>query len=156
MAPRAFLEHVVRPNADEFTSNVDKLRHAYNAVFTVDALAAHLYVWCLANATSEVAGIEDDTLYRANLARRNKSFSLLRDIAKAQKHVSLTRGNPQVTDAAQISARSIGWGEGGYGEGRYGSPQVVVDLTNGQLVYIESIIQESIIFLENEMLRLGA
>jgi hypothetical protein len=55
MTPRDFLEAVVRPNVDDFHAQFPDLRHAYNAISAVDALAAHLYVWARTNALPVVA-----------------------------------------------------------------------------------------------------
>ena len=155
MTPRQFLEKVVQPNVTEFHTNYDSERHAYNAVAAVDSLTAHIYVWCKRNAPQEIANIENDSHYRESLAKHSPDFRLLRDIAKAQKHVYLERGKPEVTTAAQMTARPLGWGEGGYGEGRYGGPpQVVVTTDDGDLRYVEQIIAASLAMLEAEMTRL--
>ena len=61
MTPREFLENVVRPNVEDFDANYGSVRQAYNAVAAVDALAAHLYLWCKTNAPSEIAGVSDDS-----------------------------------------------------------------------------------------------
>ena len=151
MTPREFLDQVVRPNVADFHANYGSLRHGYNAVAVVDALAAHIF-WYIRNAPAQ----GDDTAYRATLASRNHDFRLLRDIAKAQKHVRLTKGVPQVVRAEQVSARSISYGEGQYGAGRYdGPPQLVVDINPGDFRYVESVVDAALTFLEGEMQRLG-
>ena len=155
MTPREFLENVVRPNVQDFDANYGSVRHAYNAVAAVDALAAHLYLWCKTNAPSEIADVSDDTQYRARLAQSSSDFRLLRDIAKAQKHVHLDRGPTEVTAAAQVAARSIGFGEARWGEGRWGGPpQVVVTTDGGELRYVEQIVATALTVLETEMSRL--
>jgi hypothetical protein len=111
MTPRDFLETVVRPNVTEFNADYGKIQRACNAVAAVDALAAHIYVWCKTNALSEIVGLADDTHYRGWLAGCSLDFRLLRDIAKAQKHVHLDRGQPEVTTSAQVTARAFGYGE---------------------------------------------
>jgi hypothetical protein len=155
MTPREFLEKVVRANIAEWDANFGSERHAYNAVAAVDSLAAHLYVWCKGNAPSEIAGIPGDSRYRASLAQRSPDFRLLRDIAKAQKHVHLTDGTPKVTTSAQVTARSLGWGEARWNEGRWGGPpQVVVTTDDGDLRYVEQIVAAAVALLEAEMTRL--
>lgn len=157
MTPRDFLQDIVCPNVSDFHANFGSLRHAHNAVSAVDALTAHLYVWATANNPSAVAHSNDDSHYRNSLAARDQSFALLRDIAKAQKHVHLTKHNPQIRRADQITSRPIGWGEGGYGEGRFGGvEQVVVDTGPGAFSYVEEIIDSSLAFLEAEMASIGA
>lgn len=157
MTARQFLTDVVHPNVSDFHSRYDDVRFAYNAISAVDALAAHLFEWVAANNPSAVTGIPDDTVYRGALAARDQGFALLRDIAKAQKHVRLTRGSPQVSQASQITARPIGFGLGGFGQGRYGGPpQVVVDITPTHFEYVESVVDNALAFLEAEMTALGA
>jgi hypothetical protein len=99
--------------------------------------------------------LPDDTHYRGQLAGRSPDFRLLCDIAKAQKHVELVRGNPKVSTSAQVTARSIGWGEARWGEGRWGGPpQVVVRTDSGELRYVETIVAAALEVLETEMARL--
>jgi hypothetical protein len=155
--PRQFLQVVVLPNVLDFHQNYGELRYAYNAIAAVDALAAHLYVWATVNAPTTVATSSDDTAYRATLAARDHNFALLRDIAKALKHVRLTRGSPSVTHASQVTSRPIGYGEGGFGAGRYGGPsQVVVDTASGAFSYVEAVVDDALEFLKEEMDLLGA
>jgi len=155
MTPIQFLEQVVRPNLAEFHANDADIRYAYNSVAAVDAFAAHIYVWCLVNAPAEVAGFADDTQYRAKLAASHNDFLLLRDIAKAQKHVELRRGSPTIAKAEQIITRPVGYGEGPFGHGRYGGPpQVVVDIDISTMRYLAQIVDSALSFLEGELSRM--
>jgi len=158
MTPREFLTEVARPNVAELNVHSDSLRRAHNAVAAVDALAAHIYVWCTVNAPAELT-IQDDSQYRGMLAVRDSggNFSLLRDIAKAQKHVHLAKGNPLVKRAEQVTARPMGAGELRAG-GRVGAaPQVVVDMNPkpGDFFYVANVVDGALAFLEAEMHRLG-
>lgn len=152
MTPRHFLDRVVRPNLDEFgDNNLDSLRHAFNAVGAIDALAAHMHHWLAGNCPSHYGG--DDTAYRQTLAAGNDAFSMIRDIAKAQKHVSLTRGAPLVRNASEIATRGGSWG-GSWGEswGRsWGQMSVQVRDTSGQQISVHRICQDALHFLEAEM-----
>lgn len=90
------------------------------------------------------------------LAQRDGHFALLRNIAKALKHVRLDRGTPRIKSAGQVISRPIGYGEGIYGAGRYGGPvQVVVDLAPGDFQYVEFIVDGARAFLEGEMRGMG-
>jgi hypothetical protein len=152
VTPRQFLEKVVRPNITEFYANIGSERHAYNAVAAVDSLAAHIYVWCRDNAPAEIAGIQHDSAYRGTLAGRSPDFALLRDVAKAQKHVRLTRGNPEVKTAAQVTMRSLGWDETPWDESQWDSPpHIVVTTDNGHVRYVTQIVAASLAMLETEM-----
>lgn len=156
MTPVEFLDRVVRPNVAEFNDHYGDERRAYNAVAAVDALAAHFYVWCRQIGHPRVANIPNDSDFRASLARLDPSFQLLRDAAKAQKHVKLTQGNPTVSRADQIEARSLGWGEMKWGEGRWGGPpQVVIGIGSDNYEYVETIVQRSLEFLMGEMRAAG-
>ena len=149
------LERIVRPNMAELSEDHGDIRPAFNAVAAVDALAGHLYRWCLTNASDEVAGVQNDSEYRGQLAEANVDFSLVRDIAKAQKHIYLTRGSPQVRGADQVETRSLGWGQVRWGEGRWGSPpQVVVETNDGEVRVVESVLGRALAFLEAEMVRI--
>jgi hypothetical protein len=156
MTPSQFLEQVVRPNVEDFYVDDADMRYAYNAVAAVDALAAHVYVWCKANAPAEVAGLNDDSHYRAKLSAAHDDFRLLRDIAKAQKHVRLKQGTPVIGGAEQISTRAVGFGEGPMGHGCFGGPpQVVIDVDTSTMRYVRQIVESALRFLEGEMARLN-
>jgi hypothetical protein len=156
LTPREYLNDVVRPNLEELEAEFASIRRANNAVSSVDALAAHLFEWCKANAPHEVGSARDDTAFRENLAKRSESFRLIRDIAKAHKHVRLTRGSPLVSAAAQTNVRSLGWGEAAWDEGRWdGPPQVVVTLDDGTHRVVDAVARQAVAFLEAEMARLG-
>lgn len=155
MTPREFLDQIVCPNMAAFDAPRDHLRHAFNAVTAVDALAAHIYNWASANKPEAVEGALDDSAYREILANRDGQFRLLRDMAKAQKHVRLTRGNPQVLGADQFQARALGWGDGAWGEMRWGGgPQAVVDV-GGEEHVVEAIAKRALAFLDAVMAGLG-
>lgn len=157
MTPREFLTIVVQPNVNDFHETYNDVRRAFNAISAVDALAAHLYIWARGRGLAAVAAVPDDSAYRQALASRSQPFRLLRDIAKAQKHVHLTRGSPTISSASQISARFIGFGEGRFGQGRFGGvKQVVVDITSDEFAYVEEVVDSSLLFLETEMVQLGA
>ena len=101
--------------------------------------------------------MEDDTIYRGLLANLNSDFGLLRDIAKAQKHVELVRGNPLLTKAEQVHARAPAFGELPWGEFKWGHPpQVMVDMGDGKHRAVEIVLIHSVAFLEETMRRLGA
>jgi hypothetical protein len=152
MSPQEFLEEVVRPNVADFHARYDDVRCAFNAIAAVDALAAHMFGWLRDNSPSTVASVKDDSCYRQKLAASHEGFRLLRDIANAQKHVHLTRGDPTVTHASQVAERAIAFGEGGFGAGHFGGPpQVVVDMDDGSFFYVENVVDHALSFLETEM-----
>lgn len=149
------LEQIVRPNMADLADAYGDVRRAFNAIAAVDALAGHIWRWCRTNAVHEIEDIQDDSDYRRRLSQKNVDFALVRDMAKAQKHIHLTRGNPQVSGADQVETRSLGWGQARYGEGRYGSPpQVVVETEEGEVHVVETVLCRAIVFLESEMTRI--
>src|SRR5262245_60337628 len=104
MTPREHLELIVQPNMADMLTDLDDLRLAFNAIAAVDALAGHIYWWTVDNRPADVAGLSDDTDYRANfLAPRNRDFQLVFESAKASKHVRLIRGSPSVRAADQVA-----------------------------------------------------
>ena len=157
MTPNQFLQMIVRPNVTDFQAHLDDLRFAFNAVASVDALVAHLYSWCKQNAPAETKGGSEDSYYRNHLAHQSSEFSLLRDIAKANKHVHLTRGCPRVSSAHQVNRRELGWDEGLWEEVYWDvRQQVVVDVNSGQTRSVNAIVNNALSFLEGEMKRVGA
>jgi hypothetical protein len=153
---RVFHDQVVLPNVADLNADYGDLRRAMNAVLSVDALAAHIFDWCRRHVPSATLAARDDSNFRELLAQQNADFGLLRDIAKALKHVTLTRGQPQVRGAAMVASQSLGWGEMRWGEGRWGSPlQVVVELNDGSFRVVEAVVAAALAFLQAEMARLG-
>ncbi len=152
MTPREFLDTVVQPNVAEFSENYDDVRRAFNAVASVDALAAYLYQHLRSSNHPDVDSVSDDSQYRAELATQHPDFGLLRDVAKAHKHVRLVRGNPEVSGADQTEVKSLAYGEARYGEGRFGSPdQVVVVTDSGENRVIESLVAGCVKFLDGRL-----
>jgi hypothetical protein len=148
------LEQIVRPNMTDLADACGDVRRAFNAIAAVDALAGHIWHWCRANAVHEIEEIRDDSEYRRRLSQKNVDYALVRDMAKAQKHIHLTRGSPQVSNADQVETRSLGWGEASWDEGLWGSPpQVVVDMDDGEMRVVEPVLSRAITFLEAEMAR---
>jgi hypothetical protein len=154
--PLEFLESVVRPNIKDFSEHFGDLRRCFNAIAAVDTLAAHIYEWCKKNAPSDVAGDKDDSSFRDRLAQSNRSFRILRDIAKAQKHVSLKRGEPIIDHAREVRSKRRPYGTGAYGTGRYsGSAQVSVDV-DGKRVFVADVIEEALEVLPAQMRQVRA
>lgn len=156
MTPREFYNDVVIPNLAEFESKYDDIRLCHNAVGAVDSLAAHIYFFLRSNQPNLVSGIFDDSGFRHHLANQHSDFGLLRDVAKALKHVELTRHTPEVRTANQIAIGRLGFGEARFGEGRFGSPpQIVVTTNGGDKRVMETVIKSSAAFLENQMTAFG-
>ncbi len=152
MTPDAFRgiarEALVAAQADPVN-----LRLVMSAVALADMLAAHVFQADAADnrAAFRMKNSEDDTCFREYLAKADTSgnFRLLRDLAKAQKHVVLTRGDAEIKRADQLSTRSLGYGQGGYGVGPYGGGnQLAVELDNGRIRNVIAIIEHAIEFLE--------
>lgn len=150
--PRQFIDSVVRPSADEFHDNFQSVRHALNAIWATDALMAVIYRWATSFHFEELWSISTDGRFRQHLAHKCEDVRLVQDIANAAKHVNLTRYDPVVANANQIVASAIGYGEGPYGMGRFGGPpQVVVKSDDGELVFVEGLVDRSNDFLIREL-----
>lgn len=149
MTALEFLTAVVRPNIEEFEANYGSERHAHNAVLSVDSLAAHLFhdLKALGKTTAR-----DDSAFRQDMANRHPDFGILRDIAKAMKHVVLDRHNPAIRNSSQVNVKSPGWGEGRWGEARWdGPPQVHATLDNGDLRAVDYLVRSGVETIEKEM-----
>jgi hypothetical protein len=156
VTPRDHLEQVVKPNLQEFSDNYGDIRRAFNAIASVDALAAHIYWWAVQHAPAHVTQFADDSAYRQYLATLNDSYKLAFEVAKASKHVVLTRGAPAVTRSGQVSVKSVGFGQGRWGDMRWnGPPQVFISPTGQDPWGVEGVLTRSLEFLEAQMLALG-
>lgn len=169
MTPTEFKEQFVLPNIADMKADVGNIRLAYNCVFTLDAFAAQIYTWGKSGPGSKITA-RDDSAYRGQLARKNADFRLVRDIAKAMKHVELTRParkKPVITKSSEIKAKPIGvlgsgkWDDEAlwHDEARWNSgpdplPQVGVTDANGKFRTIERLVDNSLRFLENELSQL--
>lgn len=153
MIAREFLTAVVLPNIEALKRNRSDLRQAYNAIHSVDALAAHIY-W---EGGADAFGLgDDDTHYRRNLAAGSDVFKLLRDAAKAAKHVRLVRGIRTISSSQQVSARVLGYGRPPYGQGVFGgSTRIVITTDTGEQRLVEAVVGGALAVLEAEMKRLG-
>lgn len=155
MTPRAFYQDVALPNLTEFENQFADLRAAFNAVAAVDSLAAHLFYWLKIHHPSSTLA-KDDSEFRHELGQRHPDFALIRDIAKAQKHVVLNRHKPVINSASQISQQQLGWGEAAWGESRWGGPpQIYVTLNDGTIRAVELLVRSSMAFLDGEMTKLN-
>ena len=90
MTPRQFFDEVAEPNACSAIAARGDLRHAINAVMTLDALFGILH------AALHDAGIvsrrrDDD--WKEELAGQSDDYRLLRDLAYTLKHGQLNLGN---------------------------------------------------------------
>jgi hypothetical protein len=151
VTPIEYLTEVVKPNLADLAADYDSIRHNLNAVHSVDALAAHVYY-----ASNGAAPGKDDLDYRDHLAKQHPEFALLRDIAKAIKHVRLIRGSPQASRGDQMVVRSLGWGEAAWGDGRWGGPpQAVIPLDSGGIRVVETVAVNALKVLEQEMATYG-
>ncbi len=153
MTPRAFYKAVVVPNIQDVAENYGDFRIAHNAVASVDALAAHIYVFMKMACHDDVVETKDDIEFRHHLAQEFSDFGLIRDVAKAQKHVALDRGKPQVKNASQVNTGKLAqWDQGKFGEARFDAPpQVFVTTTSGEKRAIEALVKSCSAFLVGKM-----
>jgi hypothetical protein len=151
MTPIEYLTEVVEPNLAALAADYGSIRLTLNAVHSVDALAAHIFY-----ASNGAAPGKDDVHYRDELAKQHREFALLRDIAKAVKHVRLERGSPQTKRGDHVEVRPLGYGEGAYDDGRYGGPpQAVIPLDNGGFRVVETVAINALKLLRDEMTKYG-
>jgi hypothetical protein len=131
--PRRFFEGHLRPNYEEWLASPLNERLAKNAVADANNMAARVFHYWRDRDPSQVYGATDEGRYRDELAQREcTDFALVRDVAEAHKHVTLTRRSRRLTRSDQTAPGATAWNEGGYGEGVFGGgPQLVVRLDKG-------------------------
>ncbi len=95
MTPRQFKAIFVDDNVDEFLAAPHDVVRAVNAIWAVDALVAHIWLWGSENTPDLVPEVSDDK-YRDMLCDKCKPYAALRDAANAMKHAKLTRRRPVI------------------------------------------------------------
>ncbi|MBN9029092.1 MAG: hypothetical protein BGO05_27885 [Rhizobiales bacterium 63-7] len=154
MNPVDFLNTVVEPNIKAMLDTPGDLRLVHNAVSSVDALAAHIYHWSVANRRG-YTNAKDDTHYRQLLSDADDDFSLLRDLAKMHKHVVLRRGKPRISDPSQQHVGSLDWEEIEWSDLGFGKSQnVLVIDDSGKARVVEAVVVYSLHHLQREMIAL--
>ncbi|GHD99597.1 hypothetical protein GCM10008024_07610 [Allgaiera indica] len=137
----------------------DNMRLVLSAVALTDMLAAQIFY---ADETKhrEAFGLkpkQDDSVFREKLAERDDDFRILRDLAKAQKHVKLARsdskGTRVIEGAHQMTGRSTGaWGTRAWNTGQMNGLTVagyVVTLNNGSVRNVLNVVERAQEFLES-------
>lgn len=144
--PNHFFEHVVQPNEDAFRENPNSLHSAFNAVMSTDAFAGHIY---LLQKSKNLTTAHDDSAFRAELAAIDNHFLIIRDTAKALKHVELTRSSPVITRADQAVVAQKGFGMGVYSVGKFSGEEVMLRYEDGTEKHCLSEVLLSNQFLRN-------
>lgn len=133
--------HVV-PALEEWRANPTDVRRAMVAAVTLYHTADHYWGTHSVTDPPRVFGTSSQSQFRKELADREPDFALLRDVAEAQKHMTLNRSNRRVTDANQTDVGSMGFGEGPFGEGPYGgAPSVIIELDDGSKRHLSAVVE---------------
>lgn len=141
-----FFEVHAVPNIEAWLKEPTDIRLAMNATVSLYHMADHFWhTYSLVDVT-RVFGTPDASAFRAELARRNGNFKLLRDVAEAHKHMELDRSSRVITHADQTAVGATGWGEAAYGTGPFGGvPSIVVrqdDDTKHHLSYLAEEVKQ--------------
>jgi hypothetical protein len=138
-----FFDTHVEPAMAEWGAAPLDIRRAMNAAVALNQMADHFWYGFAPVDPGQVFNTSTPGAFRAELAKRNPDFALLRDVAEAHKHVKLSRPARAVTSAQQSSIGATGYGEGRFGEGPYGGgPSVVVTLDNGDKRHLSAVAGE--------------
>lgn len=158
-----FRQDIVLQNMEDFRQDPNSLRKGFNAVSSVDAYAAHILNERMIAGGDPFEdlgagrmGNRDDTHFRGVLAEMDPSFRILRDVAKANKHAFLERGNPQVNGSGDMRSARLGWCDAGVGEGvDGGGAQLIVQTLAGEQHSLLTILENSLQFLDQTSTGLG-
>jgi hypothetical protein len=138
ISPRQFLDVHLKPNYEDWLAAPLDERLAMNAVAAANNMAAWAVHYWFKRDLTQVYGFradcrEGEAKYRDQRAAREcADLALVRDVAEAHEHFTLSRTSRKVTRSDQTGPGATGWGEGGFGEGVYGGgPQLVVTLNDG-------------------------
>ena len=150
-----FFNECVDPTLDDFRQNHMSRRHAIAAVALVDMSMAYIH-----REEAREQDIKfDDLNFRNDLAGECYQVEIIRDLAKAQKHVELTRGKPVLKYVEDMNARPRAYGTGRFGEGLYGGGFVVKVKEKGSDLPTEysllELLDQAINFLKTRLQSLG-
>lgn len=159
MTPQEFLETVVRPNMADLNADTGDFRAAFNAIASVDALAAHIYNWGISQEPPLIEKLKrDDDDYRELLEPLNADYHLLCDVARAFKHVQLRERKKLrlVRSASEVSPGTLmvddmesfdrDWTTG---------PCVLIDRGEGRPLIARNVLERALEFLEGHMHEIG-
>lgn len=128
--PQHFWEWVVRPNEIEFRKNSDSLRAAFNSIMSTDSLSGHMF---FALRRVGATQFEEDREFRQELCQEDPHYEIIRDTAKALKHISLTQGKPLIKNASQTHVGQRPYGSGLFGIGKFSENEVLIELNDGEI-----------------------
>jgi hypothetical protein len=155
MTPRQFKAIFVDDNVDEFRAAPHDVVRAVNAIWAVDALVAHIWLWGSENAPDLVPEVSDDK-YRDMLCDKCKPYAALRDAANAMKHAKLTRRRPVIHYSTEVQKTGGAFQEGAFQDDAVQLGDVVVHLQDDSVHLVTDLIDKSLAALESEMTRIGA
>jgi hypothetical protein len=95
--PADFFKDIVTPNVDALGDDVGDLRHAVNAIISLDALAGIIH----ADLHSRGQETVSDSAFRDKLAKQHLEYSIVRDAAFALKHGELRNTKPRLVQRAE-------------------------------------------------------
>lgn len=141
------MEEVVKPALEAARDDDLCMWKLMSVVALADMLAAYIF-----EATKHQVSAKDDSAFRHELGKENADFELLFHVAKAHKHVRLTRGDSRVSGADATKVATLGWGMGNYGEGPYGGgEQIVVTDKLGSNRNLFALIESALVFLDTKI-----
>lgn len=137
-----FFDHIAKPDYRDFMADTTKVRAAMHAALS----HFHLHEWVFEEHKTNPAnvfGCSSNSAFMGHLITNEcADFVLIKDVANAQKHFSLTRGSPSIAGAQNIAVRATGWDEGGYDEGPWGgSPSVIIDMGSGSIRHFSAVLR---------------
>ena len=137
-----YFDHIARPDYQDFVADPTNVRAAMHAALS----HFHLHEWVFEEHKSnsaKVFGCNRTSDFMRHLSTNEcRDFALIKDVANAQKHCSLTRGSPSIAGAQNVAVKATGWDEGGFGEGPYGgSPSLIIDMGSGSLRHFSAVLE---------------
>jgi hypothetical protein len=115
MTPEDFLDQVVTTNVVKLGENRGSLRHAVNAILSLDAFAGILFADVQLKGRAQC---REDIEFREMLAVESPEFRLVRDAAFALKHGELIGKLPRLVRAAkQVAAHDGGFDPSAFNSG---------------------------------------
>ncbi|PLX39572.1 MAG: hypothetical protein C0606_03475 [Hyphomicrobiales bacterium] len=127
-----YWEKIVKPDYTDFFAHLDDIRRAFHLSVSLLHLADWIYVahksaidgtFTFKDASQQDRPVDSVPTFANALGDNCEEFELIRGIANASKHLSLTRPGRSANSpihAANTSVQTTGYGQGGFGMGPYG------------------------------------
>lgn len=153
-SPRSFFEDIVKPSYQDWLTEPLREHRAKSAVSQADNMAERMFVYFRENPIKVYNAARVYEYRKALVVNECEDFQIVWDIHDAHKHFRLNRPQRSVTNSDQTGVGQIGFGMC-LGEAFGGGECIVVELDNGSLRSLKTVMSNVISMWETLLTREG-